>query len=337
MVLREIGETTWEEVYEVAAEATLVVNRVGQILKANDHAAQMFRVSTRDLEMLSVEELMDQSLRDLHVHLRSEFMQHPRPRDMGSALDLRVQRPDGSQFPADISLAPLGEGEHALLVVSIRNVFERKQAERELIMATERLALLEDRERIAQDLHDTVIQEIFASGLALQAALGPIKGEALRARLERTIERLDGSIDRIRNVIFDLHRPTDSSELEPRMIDTIRAAETDLGFLPDLQIDGDPVDVPLRVQENLVPALREALTNIARHAAASNAIVHLAIDEEIVLQILDDGSGYDEEAVPGFGVSNMRRRAEALGGSYTIARRAGGGTIVRWVVPTEGL
>ncbi|MFV1989408.1 MAG: PAS domain-containing sensor histidine kinase [Acidimicrobiales bacterium] len=336
MSISDIGETTWEAVYEVAAEATLVVDRDGQILKANDHAAQMFRVPTKELESLSVEDLMAESIRDLHIHLRHEFMQHPRARDMGSALDLRAQRPDGSEFPADISLSPLGKGKHTLLVVSIRNIFERKQAERELLIATERLALLEDRERIAQDLHDTVIQEIFASGLALQAALGPIKGEALRARLERTIERLDVSIDRIRNVIFDLHRPTDTSDLEPRMIDTIRATERDLGFLPDLHIDGDPSDVPLRVQEHLIPALREALTNIARHASASNAIVHLGIGEDIILQILDDGIGYDPESVPGFGLSNTRRRAEALGGQYSIAQRADGGTIVRWVVPGSG-
>lgn len=335
MANSELDETTWEAIYEVAADATLVVDPRGRIIKANEQAARLFRASIEDLQELVVEDLIPESLRTAHVTLRSDYMEQPTHREMGTTLDLRALRRDGSNFPADISLSPLREGDSPLLVLQVRNIVERKQAERELIMATERLAILEDRERIAQDLHDTVIQEIFASGLALQAALGPIKGKSLRVRLERTIERLDGSIDRIRNVIFDLHRPSDTSELEPRMIDAVRAAELDLGFLPDLQIDGEPSEVPIRIQENLVPALREALTNIAKHSQATNAIVHLAIGDEIILQVLDDGIGYDSNSIPGFGVANMLRRAEALGGTYTIAQRSEAGTIVRWVVPTD--
>jgi signal transduction histidine kinase len=155
------------------------------------------------------------------------------------------------------------------------------------------LVLLEDRERIAKDLHDTVIQRLFATGLSLQGAARLSKAPDVAARIQDAVEDLDVTVKHIRTVIFGLETAaTRASGLRDRVLTMVREARGSLGFLPQVTFEG-PIDtlVDERVSDELLAALREALANIARHTAANHVDVTVTAGDELVLRISDDGGG----------------------------------------------
>ena len=329
------GSNIEQALFEAAADGVLIVDAEGRVARANPQAAELFATTLEELKGLSVEELMPESVRSEHQQHREGFASAPQSRQMGAGLDLAARRRDGSTFPVDIALSPLQIEGEPFVVASIRNVTERRAAERELRLARERLAILEDRERIARDLHDTVIQDIFASGLGLQAILARVDDPELVNRMEATIERLDGSITRLRDIIFDLRRPTEGGQLSTAIRDVVSAASDLLGFEPHVTIEGDLGLVARRVEEHLIPTLREALTNVAKHAHALAVEVRLDIGTEIVLEVRDDGKGLANARPPGFGFTNMNDRASRLGGTCVVKDHPDGGTGVVWTVPSD--
>ena len=195
------------------------------------------------------------------------------------------------------------------------------------------LAVISDRERIARDLHDTVIQRLFATGLTLQAVSGGVADTALTARIGRAVDDLDQVVRDIRGTIFEL-RHTGGVSLQAQVRDLVREYAGVLGWTPDVRLEG-PVDtaVPDPVREHLVPVLREALSNISRHAEAASARVLVQVgDGELLLEVSDDGIGPSEGASHS-GLRNARGRAAALGGSSALARGETGGSVLTWWVP----
>lgn len=203
-----------------------------------------------------------------------------------------------------------------------------------------RLALADDRARIGRDLHDTVIQRLFATGLALQGAqvlCGADPAEAAR-RIEAAVDDLDLTVKHIRSVIFGLDASRrGESGMRDRIMSLTQEAAGPLGFGPRVAFDG-PVDtlVPEHVQTDLLATLREALANAARHARAKtvDVRVHAGI-EAVELTVRDDGAGGASSRPGGRGLRNMRTRAERLGGTCTIEDAPAGGTLVTWRVPVE--
>jgi signal transduction histidine kinase len=206
----------------------------------------------------------------------------------------------------------------------------------------ERLAVYEDRDRIARDLHDLVIQRLFATGMMLQGT-SRIDGvpQAASDRVSRAVDELDETIREIRQTIFALHEPVEgpSSSARGRVLRETAQSAALLGFEPSVRFSG-PVDSMLtdEVTDQLIAALREALTNAAKHADAQRVEVVVQIDSgEIVLLVSDDGVGI-EEAGPGrrSGVANIAGRAHDLGGTCRLERVAEvGGTRLTWRVPLE--
>jgi two-component system, NarL family, sensor histidine kinase DevS len=203
-----------------------------------------------------------------------------------------------------------------------------------------RLALADDRARIGRDLHDTVIQRLFATGLALQGAqvlCGADPSEAAR-RIEAAVDDLDLTVKHIRSVIFGLDASRRGEHgMRDRIMSLTHEAAGPLGFGPRVAFDG-PVDtlVPEHVESDLLATLREALANAARHAGARTVDVRVhATTEDIELTVSDDGRGGAAARSGGRGLRNMVTRAERLGGSCTVEDGAGGGTRVRWRVPVE--
>jgi signal transduction histidine kinase len=205
----------------------------------------------------------------------------------------------------------------------------RAQEEREL------LAVLEDRERIARDLHDVVIQRLFATGMQLQGAVAPagMRPEVVK-RINAAVDDLDATIRDIRRSIFELRAPVGAT-LRTELRDTCDAALDTLGFRPMLETSG-PVEsaVPDDIVPELIAVLREALANVARHAGADSVRVSVRVaGQQVVLQVEDDGVGADPGLARG-GVVNMGERAADLGGEFTIGSRPDGtGTLVTWRVP----
>jgi signal transduction histidine kinase len=195
--------------------------------------------------------------------------------------------------------------------------------------------LLEDRERIAADLHDQVIQRLFAAGLNLQG-LTTITGPGRTAdRLQATIVELDDTIKQIRTSVFQLQQDPRilDTGVRGRLLDLITELTPALGFAPALRLSG-PLEgtISEAIAEDLLAVLREALTNIARHADAHSADVDLtATGEQLTLRVGDDGHGMGPTRRRS-GLANMRRRAEAHGGTFSVTPRVPAGTVVSWSV-----
>ncbi|MEO6712960.1 MAG: sensor histidine kinase [Mycobacteriales bacterium] len=199
------------------------------------------------------------------------------------------------------------------------------------------LALLEDRERIARDLHDTVIQRLFAVGMQLQGTARLTDKPEVAARLNQAVDDLDRTVRDIRSTIFSLHASGNDAGSLRALIQIIGHEVVDaLGFHPTIFFEG-PVDstVPDEVAEQLQAVVREALSNVAKHAKASRVVVRVAAADGVVsLSVVDDGVGRPPAAEgPGNGLANMASRAERLGGSFVVGAGEDGGTTLRWSVP----
>lgn len=207
----------------------------------------------------------------------------------------------------------------------------------------ERVVLLRDRERIARDLHDLAIQRLYATGLSLQRVARTAPPQVAE-QLITAVDELDETISLVRTTIYRLQSGDGSGGasarrvgLRSRVITEVDAVATALGFPARLRFAG-AVDtlVPPDTAEHVVAVLREALSNVARHASASRAEVRLAVADDLVLTVSDDGTGIPQGA-PHSGLRNLARRADELGGSLEVgpgdrdADRVG--TRLVWRVP----
>ncbi|MGW2700076.1 sensor histidine kinase [Streptomyces sp. NPDC001340] len=204
---------------------------------------------------------------------------------------------------------------------------------------SEQLTLLGDRDRIARDMHDQVIQRLFADGLTLQAVLGHVRDQPTAVeRIQRVVDDLDDTIKIIRSTIFGLQhrgRQERSGGLRAELLGLTDEATRVLGFAPALRMTGLlDTDVPATHAGHLLAVLREALTNAARHAEATTVEVTAeAFDRTLRLTVADNGRGVDPAVTRRSGLANLRSRAEELGGTFDVARRDPSGTLLEWTVP----
>ena len=200
----------------------------------------------------------------------------------------------------------------------------------------EALSLFADRDRIARNLHDLVIQRLFATGMALEGAANLIGVDPMDAadRVRRAVDDLDATIKEIRTTVFALQQPVggSASSLRARVIEAVDAAAVTLGFGPSVQFDG-LVDTTVddAVGEQLLAVVREALSNVARHARATAVTVAVSVHQQLRLRITDNGVGLSGSTRRS-GLANMAIRAEQLGGTFTIDDTAPG-TALCWSVP----
>ncbi|MFF5209621.1 GAF domain-containing protein [Streptosporangium sp. NPDC000396] len=203
-------------------------------------------------------------------------------------------------------------------------------------MDAERLGLLEDRDRIAKDLHDVVIQRLFAVAMTLMSTARLVDRPEASSRLQNAIDELDGTIRQIRSTIFALQtsRQEGDAGLRAQIVALVEDTRGHLGFMPGLTLEG-PLDskVPPEVAEHLLAVLREALSNIVRHAKASQADVRAEVNNDrFTLVVRDNGIGLSEGGRRS-GLRNLQERALQLGGSFEIESSPGDGTRLTWSVP----
>ena len=192
-----------------------------------------------------------------------------------------------------------------------------------------RVALLEDRDRIARDMHDHVIQRLFATGLSLQSTSRLAEHPTVRTRLDEAVDNLDAAIKDIRQTIFELHRAKPTPELREEIAELVRVSTQTLGFVPDLTIEGRLELLTAELEADLVAVVREGLANVVRHAKASSASVRIIVDDTIQIEVADDGVGVSPVAVQS-GLANLRERAESHGGSLSLRARTPRGTVLAW-------
>ncbi|HET7523759.1 MAG TPA: PAS domain S-box protein [Acidimicrobiales bacterium] len=201
------------------------------------------------------------------------------------------------------------------------------------------LRIVSEHERIARDLHDTVIQRLFAVGMSLQGSTRLAQGAAAD-RIEEAVDAIDQVIREIRQTIFELNNPAAGSGggIRGQMIDLAVESAGQLGFQPRVAFRGD-VDrgISVEIASQMLTVAREGLSNVARHARASSVDIVLSAENgQVSLSVMDDGVGLPDGPTAGQGLGNLRSRAEQFGGSFRVANRRPNGTILEWAVPTKG-
>lgn len=234
-----------------------------------------------------------------------------------------ARTPDAAPFTeSDLTMAQSLAAEAAVSLVLARARADKR-----------RMLLVEDRERIARDLHDVVIQRLYATGMRLQVATSRV--DLLAERAHEAVSDLDDTIDSVRNAIFQLSQPDDTvgGELR-RLIDRLRVTSRSQ---VELTVTGDVESLPSVVVNHLLPTVNEMLSNVERHAQASTAQVSVAVDDDqLTVVVTDDGIGLQPGVAQGFGLRNLTKRAMALGGSldYSDSARQTGSEF-RWSVPLD--
>ncbi|MFJ7105606.1 MULTISPECIES: sensor histidine kinase [Streptomyces] len=242
---------------------------------------------------------------------------------------LLLVRAAGDRVFTDKEIEPL-RGFAAQAAVAMELAERRQDAEQ--------IAVLEDRDRIARDLHDLAIQRLFATGMTLQSAGRFIEHKGASERVLRAVDDLDETIKIIRSTIFGLRSGASEggagTGLRARIVRLVGEAAPLLGFAPSVRMEGlIDTHVPKDAADHLTAVLSEALTNVARHARAGRAQVAVETDgREVRLTVADDGVGLPSGGRRS-GLRNMAERAGQLGGSFDVTETPGGGTTLVWRVP----
>ena len=323
-----------DDLLEALPDGVVIADADGRIVYANSLLETMSGYRREELVGKLLELLVPERLRDLHTRHRAGYVANPHARPMGVNLDIFLRRKDGREFPADIALSPLQTASGMVVVAALRDATERKQAQARL----HRLAVLEDRERIARELHDGVIQALFGVGMNLQATEAKANDpEAVRARLSGAVDSIDMAIRDLRNYIFGL-RPgiLADRQLDQALRQLVEDFQEKSGIVTVVDIDERVAAQFGNSSAQLVQITREALSNVARHAKATTCRVSLMRQGDSgVLEIDDDGHGFGPSRgnTRGQGLRNMRERVEAMGGAFSVESSPAKGTTVRVQLP----
>lgn len=278
-------------------------------------------------------------LPDLHEHPDS-FGFPPNHPPMNSFLGVPVRIRDqvfGNLYLTDKTTSEVFTDIDEELVVALAAAAGVAIENARLHVKVQEIALVEDRERIARDLHDTVIQRLFATGLRLQAAARLSERPEVTDRILQAVDELDLTVKYIRTAIFGLEGSLRADGgLRQRILAGASEASGPLGVDPHVLFDG-PIDaVADDVATELLAVLGEALSNVARHAHARRVDVEVAAGNDVVLRVVDDGRGLPEHLRPeGRGMANMRARAARLGGNLTTTPGLRSGIVLEWRVPSR--
>ena len=330
-------EQTLRNIVEAARDGILVVDADGRIRIVNAQVERLFGYARDELIGELVEALVPEDSHTAHARHRAAYDQHPATRPMGASLDLRGLRKDGSEFPVEISLSPMPGPDGLLVIAIVRDVTAQKEseAERQQLLGAVEAQLVRD--AVARDLHDKIIQAVYAVGLHLQAAATQdefSKNQALeRARLE-----LSAVIADLRSYIQ--HLTAGGTEVTTRLLETrLRTLLDQRQGPPTWSVAIELADHPTDgLDRDLYLLARELISNVERHAGADRASFSLRVEgPAIVLEVRDYGRGFERASVlsGSVGLRSVEERVADLGGSVLIESVPNRGTTVTASIPLQ--
>lgn len=331
----------FQSLVHFAPDGFLVVDRDGKIVFANSQSETLFGYSREELTGFPVERLIPERFRGGHAGLRASYARTPRARPMGSGLALKARRRDNSEFDVEISLAPVYTDDDMLVSVTVRDVTDQREVENDRRHLLAEAEIERERNRIAGDLHDGVMQAMYSVGLQLTSFLHDEETltEDGKHRINAAIHELNQTIGDVRRYVQDLHPAEFDGDLCSSLDDLTRLFTTTSGIHASFVSDLDACELQPAVGFELFLLAREALSNVRRHAEASNVVVALHDQgETLLLKIRDDGVGFDtqgETPMAHYGLRNMRTRAQAVGAGFELESAPGDGTEVRVQVPVR--
>lgn len=326
---------------DAAPDGFVVVNSDGSIVWANQTAHELF--GYRDVELLGrpIEDLIPERLFGDHTAHRADYQVNPRGRSMGLGLNLLARKKDGTEFPVEISLSPLHTREGLLVTAIVRDISERKALEEERNVLSLELETERERDRIAMDLHDGVMQDIYAVALGLELALdAEPDGRFADAKVvERSIGQLHDVIRSIRSFIFDLRPRQFSGSLSESLTSLAEEFNQNSQIETEAQIEAGP-DVDPGISMAIYHIAHEGLSNVQKHAGATRVAINLSYGEGTgCLKVIDDGAGFDADQSPPeghHGMRNMASRARAIDAEFRLESISGEGTTLSVTFPLRG-
>lgn len=344
---RQASERQFGALLDAAPDAVIISNADGRIVFGNQQAIRLFGYAPEELLGMSVEELMPTQFRERHVGHRSGYARSPATRPMETGLALAGRRKDGSEFPADISLSAVDSESGMLVTAFVRDIterlaraeLERKLAERRAVLGHIVSAAEDERQRIANDIHDDSIQAITAAGIRLQLLRRALDDPNHLELLDELAETIQLSISRLRHLLFELRPPAlDSEGLSSALLMYVdqAAGQSETAFRIDDRLTAQPGP---QTRVILYRIAQEALMNVRKHAHATNAVVTLEQrDGGYLVRISDDGDGFEsgeaESAVPGhLGLFAIRERTQLAAGRLRVESSPGNGTTVEAWIP----
>ena len=308
-----------------------MVGSDGMIIGTNPALHQILGYPPGSLDGKSIETLVPDAFKQAHVALRKRYADKPQARSMGVGLRLEALRADGSMVPVQIGLAPLGEKPGPVTLAAVRDMSDWVETEQHIAELNLKRMVAEEQDRIARDLHDNVIQDLFALGLTLQGAVG-LRAQDLDQRLLKAVGSVDTIINSIRRAIFGVSNDEVLASFRARLVAVISDLTLPLSFDPDIDIVGPVDDLPQALADDMLAVVREGLSNAVRHSGATCIGVTAEVDpQHLTAVIADNGCGIAGERRSG--LNNMAERAKRNGGTLEITTGKTIGTTLQWVIP----
>ncbi len=235
-----------------------------------------------------------------------------------------------------VALRPVGAQRFSAEQLDMMVAFADQAAVAWQLASTQRrmreLDILTDRDRIARDLHDHVIQRLFAVGLSLQGTIPRARTPEVQERLSNCVDDLQEVIQEIRTTIFDLHSAQPGATRLRQRLEEAVAQFADSEMRTTVQFSGPLSVVDAVLADHAEAVVREAISNAVRHANATTMAISVSVGDELTVDVVDNGCGIGDEITPS-GLANLRQRAEEVGGTFSVLKAEGGGTRLRWCAP----
>ena len=320
---------------EAAPNAMVMGNESGRIVLANRQAEVLFGYSQDELIGQPVEIMLPERFYDTHAHLRDEFLQTPAAGPIEAMRSMFGRRKNGSEFPAEVSYNPIETEEGIFILGSIVDISERQQLAEARIQAA-----VEERQRLARELHDSVTQSLYSLTLLAEASRRTAQSGEIHkvidniARLGETAQQ---ALKEMRLLVYEL-RPLalETAGLADALQHRLDAVEKRAGVNARLRVELD-AELSADVENTLYRIAQETLNNSLKHAEATNISVYLwSRDQEVQMEIVDNGKGFDAQNMQdgaGLGLVSIRERIEALGGTWWITSKPAEGTRISVNIP----
>ena len=200
------------------------------------------------------------------------------------------------------------------------------------------MAVLEDRQRIGRDLHDSIIQDLFGTGLQLQGLASGTVDQPTRDGLHEAVSRIDETIDSLREIVSDLDRPVKAGAFGDALRTQLSRLAEPYQVAVGVSVEPAGLELPDHAVASVQPMITEAVSNALRHSGSQVIDVRLEmLGGRLVISVVDQGSGFDPDQVEaGMGLKNLNERATALGGHIDIRSVGGVGTVVEVLLPYSG-
>ncbi|MDF1657781.1 MAG: PAS domain S-box protein [Verrucomicrobiales bacterium] len=332
----DVANDRFRAVVESAPNGIVVVSQVGLITMVNQRAEEMFGYSRDEFMEMSVDQLVPNRFRGAHPSRREGFHSHPKKRAMGAGRDLYAVRKDGGEFPVEIALTPLPEGDENHVLASIVDITQRKRLEVEIVRISEN-----EQRRIGQDLHDDLCSQLSGIGCLTKVIEQKLASEnPEEAALVKKVTEMVGQAGiRAREIAKGLV-PTvlETKGLSRAIVDLVSRQQDLYGIKCEVKLKvSSRLDeqLPSHVAVQLYRITQEAVANAIKHSDCDSILVELKLIEgSLELSIRDDGKGMQpNDESEGMGFFTMKRRAEVVGAALAVSAAISDGTEIKCSLP----